>query len=563
MRKRGIVGLSVTVLMASVGLALANEAPIDVLTESPSRMAAADQADNAPLQIIVSRKDQSLRVYRGAQMIAASNVSTGKRGHSTPTGIFSILEKRRQHFSNIYDSAPMPYMQRLTWSGIALHESNSVPSYPASHGCVRMPGQFARDLFAMTERGAHVVIAEREATPMPISHPFLFQPDRGDLVAALGSQSVGSLGSLGAMALGPRLEPDAEEPLGKISLLTEHPRSDGSAHRLAKRLNMLEEVAKSDKPVRIFITRQGDGNLVRDVQMLLNVLGFEAGKVDGLAGRDTYAALRRFLEAEDARGAAGADKSASSATRAVIDKAMLQRLYTAAGKGTVPAGHLFVRHNFKPLFDMPIQIRDPQTPLGVHLLTAVASARDPEHLNWLSVTLQDSFSPKPVDDANLITASVGAAPVVSDGDETGMAHRLEGKDPDGLVQTEHVLDRIILPQAVRSQINHLVGAGASITISDRGLSRETTPQGTDFIVLTRPEPTARDNAAPKVAKQVSSAPKRKAPARSASSRSEPKSSRLKQVTAQSGPVPPMPIGAGTSGLKPMETKRGGLFSIFR
>ena len=90
--------------------------------------------DNRTLQIIVSRSKQTLTVYDDGKLIATSKVSTGKSGHETPTGIFSILEKRKYHESNIYSNAPMPWMQRLTWSGIALHEGK-VPNYPASHGC--------------------------------------------------------------------------------------------------------------------------------------------------------------------------------------------------------------------------------------------------------------------------------------------------------------------------------------------------------------------------------------------------------------------------------------------
>jgi len=122
---------------------------------SPSALAAGAKA---PLQIVVSREQQSLVVYDGDTVVATSKVSTGKAGHATPTGIFSILEKRRRHESNIYSNAPMPFMQRLTWSGIALHGSNHVPDYPASHGCVRLPSQFASKLFSTTSVGTPVLI---------------------------------------------------------------------------------------------------------------------------------------------------------------------------------------------------------------------------------------------------------------------------------------------------------------------------------------------------------------------------------------------------------------------
>ncbi|WP_455854456.1 L,D-transpeptidase family protein [Ensifer canadensis] len=141
--------------------------------------AAGFAGSNAPLQIIVSKNQQSLVVYDGDAVIATSAVSTGKAGHSTPTGIFSILEKRRHHKSNIYSNAPMPVMQRLTWSGIALHGSNHVPAYPASHGCVRLPSKFAASLFKMTSRGVHVLITDRQVSPTEVSSAVLFQRQPG------------------------------------------------------------------------------------------------------------------------------------------------------------------------------------------------------------------------------------------------------------------------------------------------------------------------------------------------------------------------------------------------
>ena len=129
-----------------------------------------------PLQIVVSLSEQILRVYQGTKEITSSNISSGKKGYSTPTGIFSVLQKSRHHRSNIYSNAPMPYMQRLTWSGIALHASNNVPRHPASHGCVRLPHSFARQLFKMKTNGMHVVIEDGPSMPQSIEHSLLFQP---------------------------------------------------------------------------------------------------------------------------------------------------------------------------------------------------------------------------------------------------------------------------------------------------------------------------------------------------------------------------------------------------
>lgn len=128
--------------------------------------------DAKSLQIIVSKTEQTLSLYEDGALIATSKVSSGKPGHDTPSGIFSILDKRKYHESNIYSAAPMPFMQRLTWSGIALHEGH-VPNYPASHGCIRLPSKFAKKLFGMTARGVHVIVADEALTPRRIDHPVL------------------------------------------------------------------------------------------------------------------------------------------------------------------------------------------------------------------------------------------------------------------------------------------------------------------------------------------------------------------------------------------------------
>jgi hypothetical protein len=128
-----------------------------------------------PLRIIISLDKQQLTLYAGDEVIAHSRVSSGQRGHSTPTGVFSIIQKDRWHRSNIYDDAPMYFMQRLTWSGVALHQG-IVPNYPASHGCIRMPEAFARQLWTTTKLGARVIVSHANIAPVAIAHAKLFVP---------------------------------------------------------------------------------------------------------------------------------------------------------------------------------------------------------------------------------------------------------------------------------------------------------------------------------------------------------------------------------------------------
>jgi len=118
-----------------------------------------------PLMILVSVPEQTMHVYRNGILIGRSTVSTGSKGHATPGGVFSILEKKQTHRSKTYNNAPMPYMQRLTWSGIAMH-SGQLPGYAASHGCVRLPYDFSQLLFKATEKGGTVVVGDGK-TPTP------------------------------------------------------------------------------------------------------------------------------------------------------------------------------------------------------------------------------------------------------------------------------------------------------------------------------------------------------------------------------------------------------------
>jgi hypothetical protein len=129
-----------------------------------------DRSSTGPVLVIVSLPDQRVLVYRNGVRIGASTCSTGKLGHLTPTGVFKILQKDKNHHSSTYNNAPMPYMNRLTWSGIALH-AGQLPGYPASHGCVRLPKAFSELLFGVTRVGMTVVIADDKSQPEEVTHP--------------------------------------------------------------------------------------------------------------------------------------------------------------------------------------------------------------------------------------------------------------------------------------------------------------------------------------------------------------------------------------------------------
>ena len=141
-----------------------------------------------PIVIAISIENQHLKIYDANGLFAESPVSTGMARHSTPMGVFSRIQKNKYHRSNIYSNAPMPYMQRITWSGVALH-AGVLPGYPASHGCIRMPMNFAMRLWGWTRMGARVIIAPGDLSPADISNPNLIARKPAATVAAAPTAS--------------------------------------------------------------------------------------------------------------------------------------------------------------------------------------------------------------------------------------------------------------------------------------------------------------------------------------------------------------------------------------
>ncbi|WP_275791073.1 L,D-transpeptidase family protein [Pararhizobium gei] len=378
-----------------------------------------------PLQIVVSKDQQTLVVYDGDTVIATSNVSTGKKGHATPTGVFSILEKRRHHKSNIYSNAPMPFMQRLTWSGIALHASGHVPGYPASHGCVRLPNSFAKQLFKMTDRGLHVLISDRQVAPSPIANAFLFQP-----VAAQP-----------ALLSDAMLRPSVSQiHQGSIEVATIDP--NPLAAPVAEK--------KDEPPLRMLITHRGQREQMLDIQALLNQLGYAAGVPDGYAGALTFEAIKAFQTAENI------------AIDGRVTDALVDALYAKAGKGKPPNGQLLVRRNFEPLFEIPVTITQPEIALGTHFLQFQDINPATGKGEWFATTM-DNHLPGPMKKRLGITVE---------------------EDATAFNVLQRTLARISIADDARQRIGELLTEGSSLTISDMGLGQET-GDGTDFVTITR------------------------------------------------------------------------------
>ena len=170
-RRAVLRGTAAATIMGVTGFEVISLAAREVAKMRPGEFIwAPEKSPSGPVAIIVSIPDQLVHVYRGGVRIGLSTCSTGKKGHSTPTGVFTILQKDKHHHSSTYNNAPMPNMNRLTWSGVALHAGN-LPGYPASHGCIRLPLKFSENLFTVTHVGTPVIIADDHSEPAPVTHP--------------------------------------------------------------------------------------------------------------------------------------------------------------------------------------------------------------------------------------------------------------------------------------------------------------------------------------------------------------------------------------------------------
>ena len=330
-----------------------------------------------PIMAIVSLQTQRITVYDAKGWILRAPVSSGQRGRETPAGIFSVIEKDADHHSNLYDDASMPHMQRLTWSGIALH-GGPLPGYPASHGCVRMPFDFAEQLFDITQMGLRVIVAPTEVAPVEIDHPVLFQPkpDAGALAAARAA--------------------DADEAAKKLEQAR---RVAGTAYRestqamiavrVADNLKRRAEatLASAETALGSAIPREAAQQADNDkAQAVANVARLQAqldaAKAELRPKLDAVTAAREAVAtAETARTAAA--EAARLATRALGPLSVLISRKTQ---------RLYVRQDFEPVLDVAVTIQDPDRPIGTHVFTAMERAGGDTRLRWSVVSLQGGHS---------------------------------------------------------------------------------------------------------------------------------------------------------------------------
>jgi L,D-transpeptidase catalytic domain len=414
-------------------------------TEHVSKLPFGD-IPKGPLQIFVSINQQKLHFYSDGAHVIDELVATGVPGHLTPMGVFSVVERDRYHHSNIYDNAPMPFMERITWSGVALHEGVGL-GHQASHGCIRMPHDFAARLWQLQTMGMRVIIARPELMPTDFADAHLFVRKQKAVTPSASLQTLKT-----ALTIDPATKNDAADPpTGTVNTPAGAPQSPAAA---------------------------GTPPTQAAAPPLAEVLKVA---VDAAAPREGDPA------STDAGGQAAqpADVTAPIATDDI--PLPLPKPAQLSGGANKPIavfvsrkeGKIFVRQDFTPLFEAPVKIDNPQQPLGTHVFTALDFMPDHSTFRWNVVTLPPETARgephyKYVKDAlgrrkreRVEEPAVVPAPSAQPGETP-----------------QEALARITIPDDVIEQISSLMVPGSSLVVSDHGLGSET-GSGTDFIVITR------------------------------------------------------------------------------
>jgi lipoprotein-anchoring transpeptidase ErfK/SrfK len=399
-----------------------------------------------PQQVIVNISTQRVTLYANGARVSQGPVATGMPGHPTPQGVFSIIQKDRYHHSNIYSGAPMPYMQRITWSGVAIHEG-PLPGYPASHGCIRTSHEFASKLWPVTQLGVRVIVSRHDVAPTEFSHAKLFvpKPKPAEPQVAVNGATDGANVRLAQVT-----SPDAS--------------NDANATPVETTTPMVQVT-----PTPTSTTEGAPTGTLTPVQVETTPAPAEVTPAAAAPAPTEAAPADGFV-----KPAPAIDPTKPAVPRV---KGAEQQPQKRAGQVAVFVSRkekkIFVRQGMVPLFDMPITIDNPDQPLGTHVYTALQITDDGAGMRW-----------------NLMTIPTTDVAATSDERRSGRRHSREAAKPVVNVPSKaassaaEALDRIQFPKEAVDRISEILVPGSSLVVSDTGISGET-GKGTDFIVLTR------------------------------------------------------------------------------
>ncbi|HEY6381694.1 MAG TPA: L,D-transpeptidase family protein [Pseudolabrys sp.] len=408
------------------------------------------------IMAIVSLRDQQITVYDDKGWIMRAPVSTGQKGRETPAGIFSIIQKKAEHYSNLYDDAYMPHMQRITWSGIALH-GGQLPGYPASHGCIRMPYDFAGRLFGVTKLGMRLIVAPGSAAPpVAIEHPALFRPKTGQVAAAA------------AAAAAKAEEATRKADQARLAAVTANRESVAAmtAVRKAENLKLRAETELTSVERAIASAASPEAKEQAEgikAKVTARISELEAQLVAGKS--ELQPKLDAVMAAREAAAAAESARvvATDAARKAARD---LEPVSVFVSRKTQ---RLYVRQAFQPILDIPITVNDADRPIGTHIFTA--TERVGTDIRWSVVSLVGGRA-----------EGSGDEPSGSKGRERAVV--ATGAD---LESAKAALGRITIPQDSLDLIAEKMSPRSSLIISDEALSSET-GNGTEFVVALSGEP---------------------------------------------------------------------------
>jgi hypothetical protein len=421
-----------------------------------------------PAMAVVAVKEQRVTIYDAQGPILRAPVSTGRKDYDTPVGVFSVLQKEAEHYSNRYDDASMPFMQRITWSGIALH-AGALPGSPASHGCIRLPYGFAEKLFGITKLGMRVIIARTDVAPAFVSHPSLLQPNvvvgETHLLVPTSDQP-----STTNPARQTGIAPELSSRLAALQADTDAKKTEAdaasrNADQAAQAFGALN--AESDKALKS-VRAAEDELAMTEAELSSARAGTSSERIQRAEERMAKAnskltevreraqpAIDAALRAKEAADAAAARKLAASDAA----KDAKRKLSPVSIFVSLKSQRLYVRQAFEPVMDVPISILDPDRPIGTHVFTAV-DYEPASGLRWTAISLGAPASLQSRSDATPnadVTAAIAA------------------------------LDRITIPKEVGDRFVQSNWLGSSLIISDEDLNKETGP-ATDFIVVSSTDP---------------------------------------------------------------------------
>ncbi|WP_197033750.1 L,D-transpeptidase family protein [Bradyrhizobium sp. URHD0069] len=410
-----------------------------------------------PVMAIVSLRNQRITVYDAQGWILRAPVSSGQKGRETPAGIFSIIQKVEEHYSNLYDDAFMPHMQRITWSGIALH-GGPLPGYPASHGCVRMPFDFAARLFDVTRMGLRVIVAPGDVAPVEVAAPALFQSKPG--AGALAAARIAEADEAARKAAQARL-------------------AAGTAFREATRATVPVRVAenlklRAETQLAAAETTLGSAASAEAKEQAEDAKAKAVARIAELQAQwdAAKAELQPKLDAVTPAREAAAVAETVRAEAAEAARQMARELEPVSVLISRKTQRLYVRQAFEPIFDSPVTILDADRPIGTHVFTAMERSSGDTDMRWSVVSLD------------------GGRPHGGTVEPHGRARGGSGRDVEPMLtdpdSAKAALDRIVIPQDALDRIAGMAPR-SSLIVTDEGVSSET-GKGTDFVVLLSGEP---------------------------------------------------------------------------